>query len=207
MKCLSSSFKFLVSSFLALLFAHCAQADLWVIDGQQVQTLNLNVSDPKALYVDGSREMSAPLVFSEACSAPTSSIFQITVPWFGGINEFFIFDPAYEYLKLCDASLSLEVGGLILSSAGINSMEFPGRLNFEEGVLEFGEEANISTEEGTLEGNWYLGSVANDNSALINRSYADTRYLQRAEGITTNHTVQAGDVLQIQSGLITAINP
>jgi len=39
------------------------------------------------------------------------------------------------------------------------------------------------------------------------RCYADTRYLMRSEGITTNHTVQAGDVLQIQNGLITAINP
>jgi hypothetical protein len=29
----------------------------------------------------------------------------------------------------------------------------------------------------------------------------------RTEGITTNHTVQAGDVLVISNGLITAINP
>ncbi len=39
------------------------------------------------------------------------------------------------------------------------------------------------------------------------RSYADTRYIQRTEGITTTHTIQAGDVLQIQNGIITAINP
>ncbi len=42
-----SSFIVLLSSF-ALLFALCAQADLWIIDGQQTQTLNLNVSDPQA---------------------------------------------------------------------------------------------------------------------------------------------------------------
>jgi hypothetical protein len=153
----------------------------WIIDGQQVQTLNLNVSDPQALYTDGSREMTAPLVFSEACSAPTSSIFQITVPWLGGVKEFFVFDASSEYLKLCDGPLNLEVGGLVLSSAGMYSMEFPGRLNFEEGVLEFGEEANISTEEGTLIGNWYVTGVAEDSSSIINRGYADSRYVMNGQ--------------------------
>ena len=43
MKCLSSSFKFLVSSFLVLLFAFCAQADQWVIDGQR----QLEAVDPQ----------------------------------------------------------------------------------------------------------------------------------------------------------------
>lgn len=159
----------------------CAQ---WIIDGQQVQTLNLNVSDPQALYTDGSREMTAPLVFSDACSAPTSSIFQITVPWLGGVKEFFVFDASYEYLKLCDGPLNLQVDGLVLSSAGIYSMEFPGRLNFEEGILEFGDEASISTEEGTLDGNWYVTGVAEDSSSIINRGYADTRYLRAGQNLT-----------------------
>ena len=40
-----------------------------------------------------------------------------------------------------------------------------------------------------------------------NRDYNDNRYIQRSEGITTIYHPQAGDVLQIQNGIITAINP
>ena len=40
-----------------------------------------------------------------------------------------------------------------------------------------------------------------------NRDYNDNRYIQRSEGITINHPFQAGDILQIQNGIITAINP
>ena len=59
----------------------------------------------------------------------------------------------------------------------------------------------------SLYGGWFLMSVENDPYTLLNRTYADTRHLKRTEGITVNHTIQAGDVLQIQNGIITAINP
>ncbi len=53
----------------------------------------------------------------------------------------------------------------------------------------------------------YLYADATSADHALNRRTGDNRYIQRSEGITTNHTFQAGDVLQIQNGIITAINP
>lgn len=53
----------------------------------------------------------------------------------------------------------------------------------------------------------YLYADATAPDHALNRRTGDTRYIQRTEGITANHAIQAGDVLQIQNGIITAINP
>jgi hypothetical protein len=71
-----------------------------------------------------------------------------------------------------------------------------------------GESTYISFEERMLAGGgWFVTTVENDPNSILNRSYADNRYVQQSTGITTNYTIQAGDVLQIQNGVITAINP
>ena len=49
--------------------------------------------------------------------------------------------------------------------------------------------------------------MIDDPKAIIHKEFADNRYIQRTEGITTTHIIQVGDTLQIQNGIITAINP
>lgn len=90
----------------------------------------------------------------------------------------------------------------------------------EEGFVvddEWGRAARISsssmrlgtndTEIEILGSEVYLYPDATDPDHALNQRTGDARYIQRTEGITTNYTFQAGDVLQIQNGIITAINP
>ena len=66
----------------------------------------------------------------------------------------------------------------------------------------------IDIGEQTLKGGyWALDSVSPYDNGIITRGFADNRYVLQSTGITTNYTIQAGDVLQIQNGVITAINP
>ena len=46
-----------------------------------------------------------------------------------------------------------------------------------------------------------------ETTGIVNKGYADGRYLLRTTGITTNRVIQAGNTLVISNGLITAINP
>ena len=104
-----------------------------------------------------------------------------------------VLDGDEEVLRVSDnANVALQVGDLYIGSFGL--------FNLSSG-------ARVSVEERMFEGGWMTDTVPDHNLAVINRSYADTRYIKRSEGITTNHTFQAGDVLQVQNGIITAINP
>jgi hypothetical protein len=49
-----------------------ASAQQWIIDGKQTQVLKLEVSDPQAVYTDGSRQMTAPITFTPWLMRPGS---------------------------------------------------------------------------------------------------------------------------------------
>ena len=149
---------------------------------------------PEALYTDGSSSMEAPLTFDPSVSSAVSGLFKATVPW-DSQYDFFSFNETYETLVLSPtvSSFGFEAANLVFHGGGT--------------ITHPGEGSSINFEEHSLNGGWFLTSVENDPYTVINRTYADTRYIQRTEGITVNHTIQAGDVLQIQNGIITAINP
>jgi len=139
--------------------------------------------------------ITTPLVFDPSLSSSVNGLFKATVPW-DSEYDFFTFNSATESVVLSPtvASLGFEVASLSIHGYGVISMPDEGSyISFEE--RSFGG------------GGWVMPAVMDDPSAIINRTYADTRYIQRTEGITTNHTFQVGDVLQIQNGIITAINP
>jgi hypothetical protein len=164
-----------------------ASAQQWILDGQRVQSLEIHVSDPQAFYADGSRPMTAPIVFS--VSSP--GLFRATVPW-SGEQMFFIVDENEEVLRLSDGDTGLQLGSLILKPFVISQTS-------EGTTIDFGEHM--------LSGGWQIDQVLPYPEAIINRGYADTRYLLRTTGITTNRVIQAGNTLVISNGLITAILP
>ncbi len=133
----------------------------------------------------------APLEFDSALSSQTAGLFKAFVPW-DSMYDFFAFNPTYETLVLSPSvAIGLEAGELVMSQG---KLEFPG-----EAVIDFAEHR--------IGGGWWLQDVIDDPKAIIHKEFADNRYIQRSEGITTNHVIQAGDTLQIQNGIITAINP
>ncbi len=163
----------------------------WLVD----QVLNdpdavMSRSYADARYLQKGVDVDATIPFASSLTA-LSGMFQAYVPWEGQTDEFFFFDGDEETMMLSkNVVVSLTVGSLRVDSSSIS-----------------GHGVSVGFEDKTLFGGWKTSTVPDDNSAVMNRSYADTRYLKRSEGITVNHTVQAGDVLQIQNGIITAINP
>jgi len=139
--------------------------------------------------------ITAPLRFDPSLSSSSAGLFKATVPW-DSEYEFFTFDPAYETVVLSPtvSTLGFEAAHLILNGYGNIRLKGEGTyISFEERL--FGG------------GGWKVMSVENNAYSVLNRTYADTRYIQRTEGITATHTVKVGDVLRIQNGIITAINP
>jgi len=139
--------------------------------------------------------ITTPLKFDASLSSTVNGLFKATVPW-DAEYEFFTFDPTYETVVLSPtvSSLGFEAANLIMNGYGTIRLK--------------GESTYISFEERMLAGGgWFVSTVENDPNSILNRSYADNRYVQQSTGITTNYTFQTGDVLQIQSGVITAINP
>jgi hypothetical protein len=165
--------------------------------------VNSVLDDPNAIisrsYADSryhrTSAITTPLKFDASLSSSVNGLFKATVPW-DSEYEFFTFNPTYETLVLSPtlSSLGFEAAGLILYGYGTIKLD--------------GESTYISFEERLFGGGgWFVSTVENDPLSIMNRSYADNRYVQKSSGITTNYTVQAGDVLQIQNGVITAINP
>jgi hypothetical protein len=155
-----SSFIFLLSSF-ALLNTESAQ---WVIDGQQVQTLNLNVSDPQALYADGSRELTGTIPLAPSLTT-TGGIFRAYIPWSGLTADLLQMDGDDECLKLSsDPNVQFQVGGVQIGQSGIN-----------------GYGVSVGFEDNTLFGPWKLYEVTDNSKALLNRSYADARYVMNGQ--------------------------
>jgi hypothetical protein len=161
------------------------------------------LDDPNAImsrsYADNryhrTSAITTPLKFDASLSSSVTGLFKATVPW-DSEYEFFTFNPTYETVVLSPtvSSLGFEAASLIMYDYG--------------NIRLAGESTYISFEERMLAGGgWFVSTVENDPNSILNRSYADNRYVQQSTGITTNHTFQAGDVLQIQNGIITAINP
>lgn len=297
----------------AMLLALCgaASAQTWIIDGQQVQTLNLNVSDPQALYTDGSREMTAPVTLTQSATAANGAL-QIYASDSGEHMGFFktlSFQDGLQFSTAHSPSLFFGMSandGLLIGPDRIQQFGYNARIEFETGTLTgvagakqwrvdadptdasgivsrgyadtrylrsdidlaaplsfssastatsglfrayyepegqvveffiidgdyecvrlgsavpglmvggtyFGDGAivmngsgnRIYIEDGNLEGHWTVNNPTT-STEIVNRGYADSRYLMRTEGITTNRVIQAGDTLVISNGLITAINP
>ncbi len=166
----------------------------WMMDSVMDQPFAiLNRSYADARYLRQASPITTPLLFDQSLSTPTNGLLQA---WFepeAAFVDLLILDGDEEVLWLSDsANVTLRVGDMYLSSSSL--------FNVSSG-------ARVSVEDRMFEGGWMTDSVPNHNLAVINRSYADTRYIKRSEGISTNHTFQTGDVLQIQNGIITAINP
>jgi hypothetical protein len=168
MKFSSSSFKFLVSSF-ALLLAFGGTADAqWIIDGQQTQTLNLNVSDPQALYTDGSREITGPLPFASSLTA-TSGWFRANLPW-DGTHTFFLVNEDEELINFSSSeNVGLQIGQMIVRDTGLYQLS---------------DGASVNMEDHTLYGGWQIEQVLPYDEAIISRGFADGKYMIAGEAAT-----------------------
>ena len=193
-----SSFIVHLSSF-ALLLALCssARAQQWIIDGKQTQVLKLEVSDPQAVYTDGSRQMTAPLKFTQSHTA-TNGALQIYakdseehVGYFKTLSS----QDGLQFSTLQGAVLlfGTPTDGLLVGQSTIIQTGYGSRLDFETGSL-----------TGTK---WHVDQNPTETTGIVNKGYADGRYLLRTTGITTNRVIQAGNTLVISNGLITAILP
>jgi hypothetical protein len=193
-----SSFIVHLSSF-ALLFAFGGTAGAqWIIDGQQTQTLNLNVSDPQAVYTDGSREIVASLKFAESATQND-----------GALQIYAKDDGTHEgYFKSLSFQDGLQFSTLHGAALFFGESANEGLLISPNYILQTGYGPEISFEMGILRGTaWHVDRSPTEDSGIVSRGYADARYLLRSEGITTTRILQAGDTLVISNGLITAINP
>jgi hypothetical protein len=186
-----------------MLLALCAPvlAQQWIIDGQRVQALEIHVSDPQAVYTDGSRQMTAPLKFTQSHTA-TNGALQIYVK---------DSEDHHGYFK----TLSFQ-DGLQFSTAHSDALFFgqdasDGLLIGPDSIMQVGYNTRIEFETGTLSGaagvKWHVTENPTEALGIVNKGYADGRYLLRTTGITTNRVIQAGNTLVISNGLITAILP
>ncbi len=185
----------------ALLLGSSARAQQWIIDGKQTQVLKLEVSDPQAAYTDGSRQMTAPLKFTQSLTA-TNGALQI----YAKDSE-----EHHGYFK----TLSFQ-DGLQFSTAHSDALFFgqnmsDGLLISADTIMQLGYNTTIDFETGNLTGaagvKWHVTENPTDALGIVNKGYADGRYLLRTTGITTNRVIQAGNTLVISNGLITAILP
>ncbi|MBN2164322.1 MAG: hypothetical protein JXR25_02405 [Pontiellaceae bacterium] len=132
------------------------------------------------------------LVFDNSLSTPTSGLFKAYCPW-DGVYDFFLFDEDEEAIHLSNGQAGFYPTENIYISGGTVGYNGGGRIDFAE---------------FSLKGDgWGIDSVGPYDNCIISRGFADNRYVMQSTGISTNYTVQAGDVLQIHNGVITAINP
>jgi hypothetical protein len=187
----------------SMLLALCSpvRAQQWTIDGQRVQALEIHVSDPQALYTDGSRQMTAPIKFTQSHTA-TNGALQI----YSKDSEVH-----HGYFK----TLSFQ-DGLQFSTAHSDALFFgqdasDGLLIGPDSIMQVGYNTRIEFETGTLSGGtgekWHVSEDPTEASGIVNKGYADGRYLLRTTGITTSRVIQAGNTLVISNGVITAILP
>jgi hypothetical protein len=195
--------KNLFSAVLCLLISVLGQgasAQQWIIDGQRIQALEIHVSDPQAVYTDGSRQMTAPIKFTQSLTA-TNGALQI----YARDSE-----DHHVYFK----SLNFQ-DGLQFSTTQSDALLFgtpaDGLLVSPNILMHLGYGTTIDFETGSLTGvtgvKWHVTENPTEALGIVNKGYADGRYLLRTTGITTNRVIQAGNTLVISNGLITAILP
>jgi hypothetical protein len=291
-----------------------ASAQQWIIDGQRIQSLEIHVSDPQAIYTDGSRQMTAPLPVASSVTA-TSGMLRASIPWAYDheVHDFFmISEPDQAVVLSSSGEIDLKIGKLFVRESGIyqtdegttinmeehmlsggwqidevlpypeaiisrgfadgkymiagapstqsltfaqsltatngalqiyakDSEEHHGyfkTLSFQDGlqfstahsdalffgqnmsdgllispdtIMQLGYNTTIDFETGNLTGSagakWHVTENPTEALGIVNKGYADGRYLLRTTGITTNRVIQAGNTLVISNGLITAILP
>ncbi len=194
-----SSFRVQASSFL-LLLAICtanARAQQWIIDGQRVQLLEIHVSDPQAFYTDGSREMTAPIKFSQSHTA-TNGALQI----YATDSEEHL-----GYFKTLSFQDGLQFSAVRSAMLFFGQNPSDGLLIGPSQIMQTGYGFSLDFEAGSLGGSWQISGNPSTALGIVNKGYADGRYLLRTSGITTNRVIQAGNTLVISNGLITAIIP
>ena len=185
-----------------MLLALCTpvRAQQWTLDGQRVQSLEIHVSDPQAVYTDGSRQMTAPIKFTQNLTATNGALLIYAKDS----------EEHHGYFK----SLSFQ-DGLQFSTSQSDSLLFgvpaDGLLVSPNTLMHLGYNTTIDFETGNLTGSagakWHVTENPTDALGIVNKGYADGRYLLRTTGITTNRVIQAGNTLVISNGLITAILP
>jgi hypothetical protein len=177
-----------------------ASAQQWIIDGQRVQSLEIHVSDPQAVYTDGTREMTAPIKFAQSHTA-TNGALQIyakdSEEHFGYFKSL-SFQDGLQFSTDQSATLLFgeQTDGLMVGPSTLIQTGYGSRIDFETGSL-----------TGSAGVKWHVDQNPTETTGIVNKGYADGRYLLRTTGITTNRVIQAGNTLVISNGLITAILP
>jgi hypothetical protein len=186
-----------------LLLAICtanARAQQWIIDGQRVQALEIHVSDPQAAYTDGTREMTAPIKFAQSHTA-TNGALQIyakdSEEHFGYFKSL-SFQDGLQFSTDQNATLLFgeQTDGLMVGPSTLIQTGYGSKIDFETRSL-----------TGSAGVKWNVTENPTEATGIVNKGYADGRYLLRTTGITTNRVIQAGNTLVISNGLITAILP
>ena len=174
-----------------------ASAQQWILDGQRIQALEIHVSDPQAIYTDGSRQMTAPIKFTQSLTAANGAlqIYSTDSEEHFGYFKTLSSQDGLQFSTLQGAALlfGTPADGLLVGPSTIIQTGYGSRLDFENSSL-----------AGTK---WYVTENPTEALGIVNKGYADGRYLLRTTGITTNRVIQAGNTLVISNGLITAILP
>jgi hypothetical protein len=148
----------------ALLLSSSAHAQQWILDGQRVQTLEIHVSDPQALYTDGSRQMTAPLPVASSVTA-TSGMLRASIPW------------AYDHEVHDFFMISEPDQAVVLSSSGEIDLKIGKLFVRESGIYQTDEGTTINMEEHMLSGGWQIDEVLPYPEAIISRGFADGKYM------------------------------
>jgi hypothetical protein len=186
---LSSDFRLLAAVLCLLSAVLCPFARAggsWLVDGQAVQTLEVSTAtDPRVVTAVQPSATNEHLTIFRYADDPQQDHKKITIraaaPGVGDVS----------------AVVNPEEGFVVYSGG-----ETVARLSASSMRL-----GTVDTEIEILGSDVYLYADASDPDHALNRRTGDNRYIKRTEGITVNHTIQAGAVLQIQNGIITAINP
>jgi hypothetical protein len=177
-----------------------ASAQQWILDGRQTQVFSLEVSDPHAFYTDGTREMTAPIKFAQSHTA-TNGALQIyakdSEEHFGYFKSL-SFQDGLQFSTESSAALLFgeQTDGLMVGPSTLIQTGYGSRIDFETRSL-----------TGSAGVKWNVTENPTEATGIVNKGYADGRYLLRTTGITTNRVIQAGNTLVISNGLITAIIP
>ena len=178
----------------------CVHAQQWILDGRQTQVFRLEVSDPQAVYTDGTREMTAPIKFAQSHTA-TNGALQIyakdSEEHFGYFKSL-SFQDGLQFSTESSAALLFgeQTDGLMVGPSTLIQTGYGSRIDFETRSL-----------TGSAGVKWNVTENPTEATGIVNKGYADGRYLLRTTGITTNRVIQAGNTLVISNGLITAIIP
>jgi hypothetical protein len=126
--------------------------------------LEIHVSDPQAVYTDGSRQMTAPLPVASSVTA-TSGMLRASIPW------------AYDHEVHDFFRISEPDQAVVLSSSGEIDLKIGKLFVRESGIYQTDEGTTINMEEHMLSGGWQIDEVLPYPEAIISRGFADGKYM------------------------------